>query len=185
MDRRDFCKLGVGGLATAAAAGLPAGADAAAKPLAKVDPDKLAASAVKYLIERKRTCAEAILAAGCDGLGIRSDLIPDIALGLGGGVGCQGRICGLVTGGAMVLSLAMARKQPDYAKRMMPTLMASGEYFQACFKALGTCNCRKLSGLDLTTPQGRMKLKTSVKAKVCSKYVNKAARILAEHLNKL
>ena len=185
MDRRDFCKLGIGGLATAAAVGHAAVADAAGEPLAKVDPDKLARSAVNYLIQKKRTCAESILAAGCDALGIRSDLIPDIALGLGGGVGCQGRICGVVSGGAMVLSLAMARKQPDYAKRMMPTLMASGEYFNACFKALGTCNCRKLSGLDLTTPEGRMKLKTSVKAKVCSKYMEKAGRILAEHLNKL
>ena len=172
-------------MATAAAAVHSAGADVAAKPLAKVDPDKLAGSAVKYLVERKRTCGEAILAAGCDVLGIRSDLIPDIALGLGCGVGCQGRICGVVSGGVMVLSLAMARKQPDYAKRVGPTMTACGQYFRACFKALGTCNCRKLSGLDLTTPEGRMKLKTSVKAKVCSKYMDKAARILAEHLNKL
>ena len=44
-------------------------------------------------------CAESVLQAVAEGLGIRSELIPKIATGLCGGISRTGNICGAVSAG--------------------------------------------------------------------------------------
>jgi len=81
-----------------------------------------------------------------------------------------------------VLSLAVARKEKEYPKKLMRTVECVGRVHQAFKKQCGFTNCRSLTGLDLTTPEGRQKLKAGVRAQKCAKYVATAARILAEEL---
>jgi len=183
MKRRDFLRAGlVGPAAAAVASGPGSNLQAAEKraPVGKVDPDKLATEAIKHFLPGKRTCGEAIVMAGCDALGIKSDLVPDIALGLAGGVGLQGKTCGCVTASAMVLGLAVAAGESDYKKKKMRTLRAVGQLYKRFEKRFGTTGCRKISGLDLTTPEGRKRLETVVKEAKCSQVVEAAARMLAE-----
>jgi len=192
MNRRDFWAMGVstaaGAVATTALAKAPAdGAKPAgcAKPdgTKKLDPDALAKAAYQHFIPGKLTCSEAILAAGCEALGARCKMVPDIALGLAGGVGLQGKMCGAITGGTLVISLAVSARTNEYKQKKMRSMMASGKYYNACKKAFGTCRCRNISGLDLTKPEDRKKLMTGVKAEKCAPKIAQAAKILAGIVN--
>jgi len=185
MKRRDFVK---GCVAGATAGGILAGNSARtgeaaeAKP-GPISPDDLAKAAQRHFLESKLTCCESIVLAGCEALGIKSDLIPGIAIGLAGGIGMQGETCGVITGSALVLSLAVAKKETEYPKKMMRTMQAVGQLHKAFKKQCGHTDCRSLSGLDLTTPEGKEKLKASVRAQTCPRYVAAAAKLLAERLN--
>jgi dihydrodipicolinate reductase len=82
----------------------------------------------------------------------------------------------------MVLALAVARRETDYTKKKMRTLMTAGKLVRQFEKTYGTTQCRQISGLDLTTPEGRHKLETVVKAAKCRKVVETTARMLGELL---
>jgi len=187
MNRRTFCKVGVGSLAAGAAAtslgGLAAAPPTAANP--NLDPDVFAAEALRVFLPEKKTCGEAMLCAGCKALGIRSELIPDIAMGSGAGFGRQGDVCGIVSGSAMVLSLAAARKHTEYFPKRNAAWKATSEFYLAFAKEFGSVRCRPVSGLDLTTQEGMARLKAGVKKNKCSKIVARAARMLAKALQEI
>jgi len=178
-------KIGVGlGVAGAVSSTLNTAA-AAAAPCVTCDPDTMAKSAVKHFIPGKLTCGESILLAGLESLGVKTRLAPDIALGLAGGVGLQGKTCSVVIGAAMILGLAVGAVEKDYKKKKMATFKAVGQFSKAFEKEYGCTACRKLSGLDLTTVEGRKKLMASVKADRCRKLVAFGARTLAKSLQEI
>ena len=183
MKRRELVKMGVGLGVAGAIGGTLSIADAA--PCVTCDPDAMAKSAVKHFIPGNLTCGESILLAGLESLGRETKLAPDIALGLGGGVGLQGKTCGVVTAAAMILGLAVGAVEKDYKKKKMATFRAVGKFSKAFEKEFGYTDCRKLSGLDLTTVEGRKKLMASVKAERCSKLVAFGAKTLAESLQEI
>ncbi len=189
MNRREFFKTAIGGAVAVGGMGaLGRFASAAETPTTmpeKVDANQLAIAADKYFIKGDLTCSESILWAGCDALNIKNDLIPDIALGLGGGIGWQGKTCGIITGAAMVISLAVAAKEKNYKPKKKRTLFAAGDLYKKFETACGSCDCLTLCGLDLTTPEGREKLESEVKAKRCAKFVQAGAKLLAEQLNEV
>jgi len=194
MERRDFLKASAAALAGAAGArALPASAatkkieiEPEIEPEPKpIDAEILSKAAVEHFLPGGRTCAEALLMAGCEALGVKSELIPDIGLGLGGGIGLLGKTCGVVTGAVMVLGVAVGRKEPDYAKRKKEVFQVVQGFCRSFQKESGTVECRKLCGLDLTTPEGRKALRESVKADKCKKLVERGARMLAESLLRL
>jgi len=164
---------------------LGAGVTEAAVPCVSCDADTMAKSAVKHFIPGKLTCGEAILLTGLESLGLKTKLAPDIALGLAGGVGLQGKTCAVVTGAAMILGLAVGVVEKDYKKKKMATLKAVGKFSKAFEKEYGCTDCRKLSGLDLTTVEGRKKLMASVKADRCCKLVAFGAKTLAKSLQEI
>ena len=184
MKRREFLSGCACGLTLAAGSlAAPEASRAAEKaPRRKIDPDELAKRAYEHFIPGKRTCCESVLMAGCEALGIKSDLVPDIALGLGGGVGLQGETCAVLTSAALVLSLAVAAKETEYPKKKMLALQATGRLHREFRKRFGRTDCRSLSGLDLTTPEGRKKLMGGVKADKCAKLVRASAELLAKEL---
>jgi C_GCAxxG_C_C family probable redox protein len=155
------------------------------EPAKPISADQLAKIASEHFLVGKRACSESILMAGCEALGIRSELIPDIALGLAGGLGHQGDTCGVLTGAAMVLSLAIARKENDYARKKMRILQAAGHVHSEFKKQFECTHCRDLCGLDLTTEEGRKKLMEGVRAQKCAQFVEVGARMLARELEAL
>jgi len=186
MKRRELVKIGVGlGVAGAVNSTLNISAAAPARPCVTCDPDTMAKSAVKHFLPGKLTCGESILLAGLESLGIKTKLAPDIALGLGGGVGLQGKTCSVLIGAAMILGLAVGAVEKDYKKKKMATFKAVGQFSKAFEKEYGCTVCRKLSGLDLTTVEGRKKLMASVKAERCCKLVEFGARTLAMSLQEI
>jgi len=187
MERREFLKTCGAGLALGAGL-VAASPTAGAKPAGggkRIDPDKLGETAYQQFIPGKLTCGESILIAGCEALGIETDLVPDVGLGLAGGIGLQGQVCGVLTGSAMILSLAVAQLESDYPKKKMRTWQAVGRFHDAFKERFGSIQCRALSGLDLTTPEGKQKLKESVKAQTCANFVRAGAELLAQELQRL
>lgn len=185
MKRREFLKAGIGGAAGASTVCVLQNTLCAAEsqPAApNVDPDSVATAAVEHFLAGKRTCGESILLAGCETLGIENELVPDIALGLAGGIGLQGKTCGTISGAAMVLSLGVASRETDYQKKKMQVFKAAGAMCKRFENQFGTTECRKLSGLDLTTAEGRKVLQQRVKAEKCRNFVEAAARMLAQSL---
>jgi C_GCAxxG_C_C family probable redox protein len=182
MERRDFLKSCSAGLALGAGALSANGVARAAEGKPELDADKVAKSAYEHFIPGGLTCCESIALAGCEALGIKSDLIPDITLGLAGGVGLQGQTCGCITGAAMVLSLAVAAQEKDYATKKKRVLQATGRLYKQFAEQFGTTQCRQLCGLDLTTPEGMQKLAGGVKKDVCTKFVDAAARTMTKEL---
>lgn len=183
MDRREFVKICSTALvASTLSSTLSSVAEEVKQAKIDVNPEEFAELAYKHFIPGKLTCCESMLLAGCEVLGIKCDLVPDITLGLAGGVGFQGEICGVITGSAMVISLAIARKETDYDKKKMAVLTAVGQFHKSFKEKFGCTDCRTLSGLDLTTPEGKKKLAEGVKANVCSNFVKEGAKLLAQKL---
>ena len=188
MERREFIKSGAAGLAVVAGTlALPKVVHAKLKPVRtkNIDPAKTAQTAYNHFIPGKLTCGEATLMAGCQAIGIESDLIPDIALGLFGGVGCQGRTCGAITGSAMALSLAAASREPNYKKRKNLLRESIGRLYTGFKKQFGATDCRTLCGLDLTTAEGRKIMKDRVKKEKCANFVRSGAKLLAKEIHKM
>jgi len=84
-----------------------------------------------------------------------------------------------------VLSLAIAQREKEYPKKMMATLQAVGQIYNAFKERLGSTECRTLCGLDLTTPEGRKKLQESVKEQTCTRFVQVGSELLAKELEKV
>ena len=189
MKRREFLRTYLTGITVSASpVSLPLLSTAHAsieEGRRNIDPDKLSKTAYQKFIPGKLTCCESILIAGCEALGVKSDLIPDIALGLAGGIGLQGKTCGVLSGCAMVLSLAIAQKESEYPKKKMLTLQAVARIFRAFKEEVGNTECRPLCGLDLTTPAGRKNLQESVKEQTCTRFVQVGSKLLATELQKL
>lgn len=150
-----------------------------------IDVERMVKAADTFFMIDERSCSEALLKAGCEAIGIAGDWLPDIALGLGGGIGLQGHVCGAVSGAALVISLAMANKVPAYAARRMPTHEAAGRVCKELERRFGSLQCRQICGLDLTQPEGIQKLFGGVKTEKCADFVREAARVLAEELHRI
>ena len=117
----------------------------------------------------------------CQEFGIESEIIPQVATCFAGGLGNTGSVCGAVIGAVMGIGLVKGRS--DDMETMMRTL-ALGEEFRRRFEAeMETINCRELTGIDLTTPEGLEQLMSSdVPATVCFPAVGVAHRVVVDLL---
>ncbi len=64
-------------------------------------------------------CCESTLQGLGDYLGVKSDLIPSIATGFGGGIGHTGGVCGAITGAVMALGIKYGRRDPRIKKKRL------------------------------------------------------------------
>jgi len=187
MKRREFIRRSAAGAMLGSAAGAWVRRLSAAEKRERrtTDPAQLVEAANRHFLQGKRTCAEAILMAGCEALGVKDPLVRKMSLGLAGGVGLQGHTCAVLTSSALVVSLAMAQEQAEYPKRKVRTLQSVGRICSAFKKQFGHTDCRHLSGLDLTTVEGRAKLKAKVKGETCTRYVEAGAKLLGAELQRV
>jgi len=139
-------------------------------------------AALKHFLSDKRTCVEAMLLPGAEALDIENPLLADIGLGLASGIGRQGRTCGVILGAAMVAGLAVGRKEWGHAKKKKAALAAVAKMFREFENRHGSTDCRTLTGLDLATTEGRAKHKAGGRQRICSRFVDTGARLMAEML---
>ncbi|MGE5628113.1 MAG: C-GCAxxG-C-C family protein [Solirubrobacterales bacterium] len=133
--------------------------------------------AISYLTQGAN-CAQSVLLAFSEDLGITEDLALKIASGFGGGM-CQGEVCGAVTGAMMVLSLKYGDSGiPDSeTKEKIYHLIRS---FSDEFKNKnGSINCSNLLGIDLQKEENRAVARENGLFKDnCSRFVENAVKIL-------
>jgi len=141
--------------------------------------EKLERIAIGYYVGRDGTCAEAMLKAGAETLRIQSPVIPDIAIGLAGGVGREGSVCGLVTGSALVISLAVHGIIHDYRAKKSLILDTTGEFVDAFLKQAGSYHCRDICGVELKTEGGSRQFTLDTKKERCVPKLKIACKLLA------
>ena len=132
----------------------------------------------KEYFESGFCCAESVLLAVSENYGIKSELIPRIATGFCGGISRTSGMCGAVSGAILVLNLFYGRQSPDESResnydvvRQLMTLFEN---------KFSSTNCFDLTGCRLDTDEGLKKFEENNVMKQCASYVEEAARITVE-----
>ena len=125
-------------------------------------------------------CAQSVLLVMSEYWNIKSDLIPRIATGFGGGIGRCGSVCGALTGGVMSIGIEYGADDSSPEKRQKCYELALRLY-RLFEKQHGSVLCRELIGYDLSDPEG---LESARKAKVseekCPGFIRTVVRILVD-----
>jgi len=108
--------------------------------------------------------------AVCQQLGIKNELIPRIATPFAGGMARTGGVCGAVVGALMCIGIKHGRDEVGRPEDKAQGL--SGEFLRLFREEMGSLNCRELTGIDLSTPEGLAQFRASdVPVKVCLRAV--------------
>lgn len=133
--------------------------------------------------EKPLLCAESVLLAVAQGLGVSSPLIPRLATGFCSGLARSCGTCGAFSAGVMGLGLALGR---DSGSDELDETYGPAQEFREFFLArFGSLNCRELTGHDLGSPQGLAAYREEgLKNTLCGPLLEASAaqvmRILAE-----
>ena len=123
-------------------------------------------------------CAESVLQAIAELVGVNSPLVPNIATGFCGGISRTKGICGAVSGGVMALSMVFGRSS---AETPVDNVYEKVQEFLSNFeKQHGSHNCFILTGCDLSTPEGRKEFKEKGMRNKCQELTGSAAGMSAE-----
>jgi len=111
-----------------------------------------------------------------------NDIIPRIASGFAGGIGNLGAVCGAVAGAAMAIGLKQGHA--DSMNETLRNLAVVREFCRRFEAEMGSINCRKLTGSDLTTKEGLdLYMNSDKPLKVCFPAVGTAYRLVVELLS--
>lgn len=114
-------------------------------------------------------------------LGPKIDAVQGIAFGFAGGIGGTGSVCGAVAGAVMAIGLKLGR---GHTMAEALSRMEVAREFRRRFEGeMEHTTCRELTGLDLTTPEGRQKLMGSdTSQRVCFRAVGVAYQLAVDLL---
>lgn len=122
-------------------------------------------------------CAESVLLAVADWLGIKSPLIPAMATGFCNGVARTWGTCGALSGGVIALNLVYGRRSPGQPvdENYHAVRKLIDEFGTSC----GSTLCSELLACDLDTKDGRRVYSDNQLRAQCREYVGLAARLAA------
>ena len=105
-------------------------------------------------------CAQAVLYAYCDELGVGRDTALRLACGFGGGMARRQETCGAVSGGVLAIGLKHGRGEGQERAVTDETYAKVRELISRFQAAHGSHVCKVLlEGCDLTTPEGQARFK--------------------------
>ena len=140
---------------------------------------KRAESAAAHIASRKMNCAQSVLTAFSEELGLNLPLARKIALGFGGGMGRTGKTCGAVTGAYMVLGLKQDLNAGNAQQVKDRTYALVREFNQKFMAVHGSLACKDILGCDLGTPEGSALAKEKdLFTTLCPGFVKSAVEIL-------
>ena len=119
--------------------------------MAKKDKDieRLAKKAASLMRERKYNCSEAIIRIMAERFGLDPDLAR-IGTPFGGGISNNGDLCGLLTGGLVVIGLKFGRSEPGDQEAKNRCYAVGAEYYKWFMGRFGRCT--DLKGSSRTIP---------------------------------
>jgi len=127
-------------------------------------------------------CCESVLLGASELLGVKSELIPKIATGFGGGIGHTGRICGAITGAVMALGIKYGRTSPQDKHTRDQFYLKTEKFLQDVEKELGSLNCIDLIGVALNTEEGLREYREKNLRDKCHEIIEKVEQILRTYL---
>ncbi|NIS82902.1 MAG: hypothetical protein GTO14_22485 [Anaerolineales bacterium] len=120
-------------------------------------------------------CAESVLLAVSEHMGIDSDLIPKIATGFCSGMARTGGQCGALSGAIMSVSLFTGRSSPEAS--VDPTYSKVRRIRHDFKEKFGATDCVDLLGLDLATEDGQRGFIENNLIEKCLDYTEEATRM--------
>jgi C_GCAxxG_C_C family probable redox protein len=143
----------------------------------------VAAKAREHFLSEGFNCAESVLLANMEGLGVKDGWFPRVASGFGGGIARTGQVCGAITGALLAIGWALGR---DTAAQPTDDIYNVGEDLVREFiSEFGTTSCKMLIDVDLSDPEEYKRAKKrGVFENRCGAFVEfcalRAAEILSE-----
>lgn len=127
-------------------------------------------------------CAQAVLHAFHEELGLDDNMALKLATGLGAGMARKQEVCGAITGGILVLGLRHGRGVADDRSATELTYQKTWELMDRFAARHGGCHCLQLlQGCDLNTPEGLQRFKAEgLLDNVCRPCVQTVVEILEE-----
>jgi len=132
-----------------------------------------------------QSCAQSIVAAFMEELGVQDPLVIRSAGALHGGMLCS-YTCGVHSGAAMVLGLLMGREDLEQGiDGLFPIVAPAQELMLRLNKRLGSHSCRELTGVDFTDLEAALKFMNSKDHEKCLERVAQGAEELGLFLAQL
>lgn len=132
-------------------------------------------------------CAQSVASVFAEELGIDEVTAQKMAIGLGGGIGRQGEICGALSGGVLVLGMkhgvnSMDGEANKVAKNLVYDL---DQKLTAQFRErTGAIRCNDILGFDMNDPVARAAaLEKGVFATRCNKCIQDSVEIVEKLLS--
>ncbi len=142
-----------------------------------------AADEALALHDRGANCAQAVLGAFAEKLGLDAETAMRVATGFGGGMGRLAGTCGAVTGAFMALGLARGMRKPEEKEAKEAAYALVREFARRFAERNGALACRDLLGEDIGTPKGLQAAREkNLFATRCAGYIRDAAGILESML---
>ena len=131
-------------------------------------------------------CAQAVLSAFAQELGLNRETALKIASGLGAGLGYQGKTCGAILGAYMVISLRTGSSMPNDELSKENTYNKTREFDRQFMKTHHSLLCRELLNTDLSSEEGyRYAVDNNLFETNCPTFVKDSVLIIEKILNKL
>jgi C_GCAxxG_C_C family probable redox protein len=127
-------------------------------------------------------CAQSVLFAFCEDVGLDQNKALKIACGFGAGMGRKEEVCGAVTGGIMAIGLKHGRGEKDTQKATEITYAKVRELMNLFSEKHGSYICRQLlNGCDLSNDEGhKLYLANDYRNKICKPCVQSVVKIVEE-----
>ena len=136
-------------------------------------------------MKQHESCAQSILAAFLEELGIEDPLVLRAAGAFHGGL-VSSLTCGIHLGGAMVLGLLMGReKLQGGLDGLLPIVVPAQDLIKRLNKRLGSSSCKELTGVDFTDMEAAIQFYATGENAKCFDRVADGAEEIALYLKEL
>jgi C_GCAxxG_C_C family probable redox protein len=130
-------------------------------------------------------CAESVLLTFLNSWGkyFRMGVTSAAATAFGGGMGRMGYTCGALSGGLIVIGLAVGRTDGKDDEGKKDAYSMAQKLFQSFKERWGALTCRELTQCDLSTPEGFSRYRElKLHETKCSEIVKETVKILTSIL---
>ena len=139
----------------------------------------------EYYFNNGYSCAQSVLAAFCEELGLKKEMAFKLAKNFGAGCLFRGDMCGAISGALMIYGLRYGSANPndDFSEEVVYRL--SADHINKFEKLYNTVICKDLLGYHVGDPKD---LETALVQNVfklkCPNFVKDSATILLEQIEK-
>lgn len=131
------------------------------------------------------SCAQSIVAAFMDELGINDPMVIRAAGALHGGM-VSSLVCGIHAAGLMVLGMLVGRENLELGlDGLLPIVMPAQDLIKRLDKRLGSSSCKELSGVDFTDAEAAINFYVTKENEKCFGFVAEGAEEIALFLKEL
>lgn len=129
-------------------------------------------------------CNQAVLSTFGSDFGIDEELSFALGLSFGGGMGKQGKTCGVVTGAYTVIGLWCSKQNEDKEQQRKLAVEKVKEFNNSFIKSEGSFECKSLLKYDMSIPEDLKKIqKLNLFETLCPKLVAQSTGILEKILH--